>query len=351
MRCGRKVSGRLAAVIGLGLALALLGSPPALAQSSKDAAMKDYEETLVRAAAASTSRDSFEAVRLYERAGRVAYNNKLDVDKAALDQKLAAARQARDAKKQAPGAPAAPPTNADAMKDYGEAVARGDALASAGEYLLAVKEYERARRLIYYNKLVVDGVVLESKIAAAGKARDTGRPASNEIVPAPLPPVPRTPGYEGAIAFLPERPGKVLPWTLHREGFVVSDMRATATELAALEANLKRLSEVVLRAPPIQPPRGFDVYVSASLGHIESETERKAYLTQHMPLIGDFLDSFPSYFQRRSSSSKVGTKDDLTCALRFYFNSLPMPGLQLEDAEGTFLPEPRMDGEIGGQPV
>jgi hypothetical protein len=59
--------------------------------------MKDYEETLERAATAAASGDNFEAVRLYERAGRVAYNNKLVVDGVVLESKIAAASKARDA--------------------------------------------------------------------------------------------------------------------------------------------------------------------------------------------------------------------------------------------------------------
>jgi tetratricopeptide (TPR) repeat protein len=359
-------------VIALVLALASIGTPVALAQSAKDVAMKDYEETLVRASAAAASGDNFEAVRLYERAGRVAYNNKLDVDKSALDQKLAAARTARDAQKGATAAPAAtpapvaaprgpeappsPPTIASVMKEYDQAVAQGDAYASAGEYLLAVKDYERARRLIYNNKLVVDGAGLESKIAAASKAREAPRARSTEIVPPPLPAVPRVAGKEEIIDFLPEHPGKVRAWSLHREGFVVSDMRATAGELAALEANLRRVAEVVLRTPPIQQPKGFDVYVSASLGEIESVEERKVHLAQRMPLTGDFFVSFPSYFRDSpkpgaKASTKVYTEGNVTCGLRFHFNTPPVPGRSFDDAEGTFLPEPRKDGEIGGQPI
>jgi tetratricopeptide (TPR) repeat protein len=372
MKWRRNGSGRLAAVIALVLALASIGAPPALAQSAKDAAMKDYEETLVRASAAAASGDNFEAVRLYERAGRVAYNNKLDVDKSALDQKLAAARTARDAQKAGAAAPAAtpapvaaprgpeappsPPTIASVMKEYDQAVAQGDAYASAGEYLLAVKDYERARRLIYNNKLVVDGAGLESKIAAASKAREAPRARSTEIVPPPPPAVPRVAGREELIDYLPERPGKVEAWTLHREGFVVSDMRARTGELAALEANLRRVAEVVLRTPPIHPPKGFDVHVGASLGEIESVEEREVHLAQHMPLPGTFLVSFPSYFKYSPKpgakvSTTVYTKGELACALRFRFNTPPVPGRSFDDAEGTFLPEPRKDGEIGGQPV
>ena len=344
----RNGSGRLTAGIALVLALASIGAPVALAQSAKDVAMKDYEETLVRASAAATSGDNFEAVRLYERAGRVAYNNKLDVDKAALDQKLAAARTARDAQKAGATAPAATPAPAAARRGT---EAPSSPVTGPG----VMKEYERARRLIYNNKLVVDAA-LESKIAAAAKARDAPRTRSPEIVPPPPPAVPRVAGKQEIIDYLPERPGKVEAWSLHSAGFVVSDMRATTGELAALEANLRRVAEVVLRAPPIQQPKGFDVHVGASLGEIESAEERKVHLAQHMPLPGDFLVSFPSYFRNSPkpgarASTTVFTKGELTCVLRFHFNTPPVPGLSVDDAEGTFLPEPRKEGEIGGQPV
>ncbi len=58
----------------------------------------------------------FEAVLEYERAGRVAYNNKLTIDKAGLDAKLAAARQLRDTGKNAPARTPADPGAGDAAR-------------------------------------------------------------------------------------------------------------------------------------------------------------------------------------------------------------------------------------------
>jgi tetratricopeptide (TPR) repeat protein len=361
---------RLSAVLALAL---LLGARTALAQSSNDAALKDYQDTLARAAAAVAAGDAFEAVRLYERAGRVAYNAKLDVDRAALERDLAAARKERDARKAGTGTPVATPapapaprtspapstpTGGDPASEYAQAIAKGDAYVAGGEYLLAVREYERARRVAYNNKLAVDGPGLDAKIAAAARARDAPVARSTEIVPPPPPPVPRVAGGDEPFDFMPGQPGTVRTWSLHREPFVVSDTRASPAELKALEANLRRVAEVVLRTPILQKPRGFDVYVSATLGGIESGAEREANAAQHLPLTGDFFVSFPGYFQRKTSvraagtaTTKVYTQEEVTCGLRFEFNTPPVPGLGIDDAEGTFLPEPRKDGEVGGQPV
>jgi hypothetical protein len=244
------------------------------------------------------------------------------------------------------------------MKDYEETLERAATAAASGDNFEAVRLYERAGRVAYNNKLVVDGVVLESKIAAASKARDAGQPTMTELIPAPPPPVPRTPGSDLEYAFVPEHPGSVGPWSLEREGFVVADMRAPAAELAALETQLRRVANVVLGAPPIHPPKGFDVHPRASLGHVESEKERKAHLAQHMPLAAEFSVTFPSYFRRLApgkpdskATSKLYRKEEVTCGLHFSVNVLPMHGIQLEDREGIFIPEPRKDGEIGGQPV
>jgi sugar lactone lactonase YvrE len=88
------------------LAVAAAGSLTVLSsQGSQDAqaaARKDFDSTLSRADALVAAGDYFEAVLQYERAARVAYNNKLTIDKAALDVKLAAARRSRDAAKNAP---------------------------------------------------------------------------------------------------------------------------------------------------------------------------------------------------------------------------------------------------------
>ena len=60
--------------------------------------IEEYEETLRTGDALYTAGDYFEAVRTYEHAWRVAYNNKLKTNAKALDDKLAAARKARDEK-------------------------------------------------------------------------------------------------------------------------------------------------------------------------------------------------------------------------------------------------------------
>jgi hypothetical protein len=101
---------------GLSLALCLLlatvaaplltaspGTQGASTQSDAIAlATRDFEDTVARGDAFASAGDYFEAVLAFERAKRVAYNNKLKIDEAALSRKLDAARKARDTKTAAP---------------------------------------------------------------------------------------------------------------------------------------------------------------------------------------------------------------------------------------------------------
>lgn len=361
--------------IGTGPAVVIL-SPAAFCQSSTDAAKKDYDETVRRADDLMTAGNAFEAVLQYERAGRVAYNNKLDIDKAALDKKLAAARKVRDEKKNAP-APAAAPTQSEAepaksavapasapdkaalapMKDYEQTVKYGDGLAAVGEYLEAVKAYERARRLAYNNKLTTDTAALEAKIAAAGKAREAKAVNTGELVPEPLPPLPHPPG-EKDEGFVPDHDGKFLPWLQTTNPSVARELQTTPTESKALMANLQRINEVVKKAALLNPPRGFDVYSSSSRYSFEATADLKKYLAEGLPLRADTFFSFPGYFERRVRLKATGeiqtrylTEGEVNCGLRFHVNIPPIVGVRYEDARGQFFIEPRKIGEIGGLPV
>jgi hypothetical protein len=74
-------------------------------------ATQDFKDTVARGDALTAAGNYFEAVLAFERAKRVAYNNNLKIDEAALSRKLDAARKARDTKTAAP-APAAASPNA-----------------------------------------------------------------------------------------------------------------------------------------------------------------------------------------------------------------------------------------------
>jgi len=73
-------------------------SVPSAAQSSTDAAMKEYADTIKKGDAYAEAGNYFEAALSYESAGRIAYNNKLKTDSAALQKKLTHARDVRDGK-------------------------------------------------------------------------------------------------------------------------------------------------------------------------------------------------------------------------------------------------------------
>ncbi|MBZ5526477.1 MAG: hypothetical protein LAN71_01045 [Acidobacteriia bacterium] len=87
----------IVALLCAGSALTIV-SIPAASQSSTDEAMKDYEETIKKGDAYFEAGNYSEAVLSYERARRVAYNNKLRTDSAALEKKLARARDAHAGK-------------------------------------------------------------------------------------------------------------------------------------------------------------------------------------------------------------------------------------------------------------
>jgi tetratricopeptide (TPR) repeat protein len=340
-------------------------------------ALQDYEDTVRRADALVATGNAFEAVRLYESAARIAYNNRLATDAAALNQKLAAARSARDARSAPPagaavgapspenpavGAPSRPQPAGDAggpaaPQEFDEMVRYGDGLAAVGEYGDAVRAYERARRTAENNRIAYDRTAIVAKIAAASRARDRPPPASAELIPPPPPPLPRAPGAESGPRFLPQQPGKLLSWSMPRI-FTVAENRATEAELQALEANLRRIAGVIGKAPLLNPPTGFDLYTSASLGSIESVEERKRFLAQGLPLHADVFFSAPGYVETHSRSKSTGavttgfgTLDDVNCGLRLYVNNPPTFGTTYEDAEGSFFLEPKKSGDLGGLPV
>jgi sugar lactone lactonase YvrE len=141
--------------------------------------IEDYEETVRKGDLLYADGNYRDAVLMYERAWRIAYNNKLKTDSAALDKRLAKARKARDEKKAVPkpAPPAAPKTaegpSREALAEYEESVRKGDSLCEAGNYFDAVLAYERAARIAYNNRKI-DSSALDERLAKARKARDEG---------------------------------------------------------------------------------------------------------------------------------------------------------------------------------
>jgi sugar lactone lactonase YvrE len=150
------------------------------AASPQKAPLEDYEETVRKGDSLYAEGNYRDAVLAYERAWRVAYKNKLKTDSAALEERLAKARKARDEKPPAAAvpAPSRPPEAAQGppqkiLEEYEEAVRKGDSLCKIGNYFDAVLEYERAGRIAYSNKKI-DSTALEERLAKARKARDEG---------------------------------------------------------------------------------------------------------------------------------------------------------------------------------
>ena len=184
----------------LGLAISALTPQAASASPAQDSAsdaQKDYDESIRKGDAFYAAGNYFEAVHALEHARRVAYNNKLTTDSAALAEKLARATAARDGSSEdrkaardaaaaadarsfaataAAQAAAAGPASS-AAKQYDEAVREGDAYADVGNHFDAVLSYERAKRIAYNNTLAADSAALDQKLAHARGARDGTLPA------------------------------------------------------------------------------------------------------------------------------------------------------------------------------
>ena len=105
-------------------------------------AMRDYEDTIRRGDAFYQAGNYFEAVLSYERARRVASNNKLKTDSAALDQKLTRARDARDGK--LPAGQGAPGSGSAGGADPNA----GDRAAAAGGFFELTTLIDRRPRTI-----------------------------------------------------------------------------------------------------------------------------------------------------------------------------------------------------------
>ncbi len=360
---------------GLMLIAMLFAVQCSQAQTSGAAqALQEYELTVRQADALVAGGDAFEAVRLYERAGRIAYNSKLTIDTAALNAKLGAARSARDRKPAAaapataPTATAAPPTpstSGDAAtraeaEDANAWIRYGDGLATASEYIDAVRAYERGRRLAINNRVPIDRVALDAKIAAAAQARDSQRP-SLDLIPEPLPPLPREPGAEPDPPYLRDRPGKLRPWTVSAL-YSRAEMKVTDAEFNAFDANLRRVMDVLTRAPVLSPPMGFELDVAATLGSFQDVNELQRYVGAHLPLRGELRFSAAPYVDMRWLRSRstaapaagVGVIEEVYCRAGIVVNV--GPGFEdgnavVRDGDDTFVLEPKKSGELDGMPV
>ena len=328
-------------------------------------AVTDFEETVRRGEALAASGNFFDAVLAFERAARVAYNNKLKIDTAGLQAKLAAARVGRDAAKAALQPAASAPTTAaqppravaggltapdSARKEYDDAVHQGDAFASAGDYVEAVKEYERAARVAYSNKLKTDAAALEGKHAKAQAAQAVAAKAPRELLPPPPPPVP---GQSSGPRRLPETPGKIRPWRFAGSSAlddVNPKVRPSAAEVKTFEANLLRVVDVIRSEPMFNPPLGIEVDLHGWLFGAEDAGPLTGYVS-----FGAF-----GYFKERVRVKATGeirsrpVTGDETTGVDIEINRLEVNNLgamKWDDNQGRMFFEPFTLGEISGYPV
>ena len=377
-RIRRTLSARRLALVGglAGSLVAGLVSPRTIvtaaavqgATAQADAAAqaaKDFEETVRRGDALAASGNFFEAVLAFERATRVAYNNKLKIDTAALQAKLAAARAGRDAAKAASQPPAsAPPTSAQpqpataggptapdsAQKEYDDAVHQGDAFTAAGDYVEAIREYERAARLAYDNKLQIDSAALAGKRAKAQAAQAVAANAPSELLPPPPPPVP---GQSSGPKRLPDTPGKIRPWRFAKSSTIDErnpKLRPSPAELKTFEANLLRVVDVIKSEPMFNPPVGFEVDLNGWLFAPEDAGPMTGYVS-----FGAY-----GYFEelvRVKATGEIKSRPvtgDETTAVNIEINRVDVNNvgaMKWDDNQGRMFLEPFKLGEIGGYPV
>ncbi len=356
--------------------LSMLSATGASAQTTAPAPAQQYQAALDEADRLLAAGDPFEAVRKYEQAGRIAYNNKLPTDQAAFAAKLAAARAARDTKASAtarPAAPVAAPTPAPATPavaatstkptatttastseaDNPEAWVRyADALVTATDYKEAIRAYERAKRLATNQRVAIDTAAVDAKRANAIQLRDAPKAKTADVVPEPPPPLPPEPGTK-ETQWLEGRPGKIAPWQIHAEGFVMRDAKVMPADLTAFDANLHKIMDVLAKAPVLNPPMGFELESDAALGaQAYDQPELKNLGSARLPLQSEIRFSGSSYFARGNGVDKAV---EASCRTGIEVNTLPSfaalsfkPDPSLDE---TFFVEPTRDGELGGVPV
>ena len=233
---------------------------------------------------------------------------------------------------------------AQVTQDFKDTVALGDALAASGDYLEAVREYERATRIGYNGKLQTDTAAIDVRLARARAARDAKTAAPTELLPPPPPPVA---GFQASISpRMPDHPGKFRPWrfvNMSPEG----PLRLTPAEIKAMEASLQQVVDVLRKVPLLNPPTGFemDFHGSASSTDVPGRPLR-GYVS-----LGAF-----GYFEERVRVKATGelltraAVGDETDGAHFEINDLPEP-FGWDDAQGRMFLEPVKQGEIGGFPV
>jgi hypothetical protein len=224
-------------------------------------------------------------------------------------------------------------------------------LVAATDYMEAVRAYERAKRIAISQRVAIDTAAVDVKRANAIQLRDAPH-GTADVVPEPPPPLPREPGTE-ATRWLRDRPGQIVPWQIHAEGFVLQEAKVTLADLKAFDANIHKITGVLARAPVLNPPMGFDLDVDAALSANKyDQPELKSLGSAGLPLQTEIRFSGSSYF---ASGNGVAKAEEAFCRTGIQVNTLPSfsalsfkPDPSLDD---TFLVEPTRDGDLGGVPV
>jgi hypothetical protein len=152
--------------------------------------------------------------------------------------------------------------------------------------------------------------------------------------------------------YFPDLVGHYGGWRFVSSPSNVRASRATATELKTIDASGQRLAAVILAAPLLNPPRGFDFSMVGALMDPDAQQARSGK-TGGLPL--DLWVRFraPNYWASDGKPLLISEPMELD----FYFNDLRPVILDhtgtrhWEDEQGSFYVMPQVREEIGGYPV
>src|SRR5512141_253943 len=146
----------------------------------------------------------------------------------------------------------------------------------------------------------------------------------------------------GDVTFLTEHPGKV---SVTADRAQTRELKLSAKDAAAFNANLERLRGLLLAQPVFNPPLGVKVY-----GFIRAQPPFPA-VTKNVPAPGDGH----IYFHFAFLDQKTGKPDYVCCTtdeIQLYINQ-PGEGFDragLDDRSRIYY-EPRQTGELDGFPI
>jgi len=155
--------------------------------------------------------------------------------------------------------------------------------------------------------------------------------------------------------------GLVEPWRFRTTAASVRGSRATPADVKAIESSVKRLASLILAAPLLNPPKGFQAFLAGAL--IEPDyLQAKSRGPAGMPLAVSMRFGAGAYYVDANSTGPAGTPPKRRIATQinqidFLINSISPVTLdhigatRWEDTQGEFYLEPPVTGQVAGFPL